>query len=139
MQSYLPSEPWRTGVYTVHSADMAVAATLPYAFPPVHTAPDASVQPSLRRLRDTVFVITLDWREPWAFAAQITAWLGLLERLIASAHASGSDVDADADADTLRRAMRAQRTYPLITPDRSLCLDVSTVRYTAITTDHRAG
>ena len=44
----LSDETLRTGVYTVHSSDPSVVATLPYAFPPVQTAPDASALGSLR-------------------------------------------------------------------------------------------
>lgn len=99
-------EPLRTGVYTVHSADASVATTLPYAFPPVHTAPDASALASLRRVSDALFVITLDWREPWSFLAQLAAWLALLDALVRDAHAEG----CDADAETTRVEMRTKRT-----------------------------
>ncbi|WFD27098.1 hypothetical protein MNAN1_002094 [Malassezia nana] len=93
----------RTGVYTVHSADTSVAATLPYAFPPVEMATDATAVAALRRLRESLFVITLDASRPWTIVPQLVAWLTMLQRLVAQAHASG----CDADADTIRAAMRA--------------------------------
>jgi len=97
------TERLRTGVYTVHSADASVTATLPYAFPPVEMAADATAVAALRRLRESLFVITLDTSQPWAMVPQLVAWLAMLQRLVAQAHASG----CDADADTVRAEMRA--------------------------------
>ena len=97
------SERLRTGVYTVHSADASVTATLPYAFPPVEMAADATAVAALRRLRESLFVIALDASQPWAMVPQLVAWLALLQRLVAQAHASGCHTDAD----TVRAAMRA--------------------------------
>ncbi|WFD19231.1 hypothetical protein MCAP1_001454 [Malassezia caprae] len=93
----------RTGVYTVHSADASVTATLPYAFPPVEMAADATAVAALRRLRESLFVIALDASQPWAMVPQLVAWLAMLQRLVAQAHAAG----CDADADTVRAEMRA--------------------------------
>lgn len=93
----------RTGVYTVHSADTSVTATLPYAFPPVEMAAEATAVAALRRLRESLFVITLDASRPWTIVPQLVAWLTMLQRLMAQAHASG----CDADADTIRAAMCA--------------------------------
>lgn len=90
-------ETLRTGVYTVHSSDPSVAATLPYAFPPVQTAPDASALGSLRRMRDTLFVIVLDWSKPWTFAVQLVAWLHMLRDLVGNAHAAGCEHDAETE------------------------------------------
>ncbi|WFD22840.1 hypothetical protein MEQU1_001517 [Malassezia equina] len=98
----LQPECLRTGVYTVHSADASVTATLPYAFPPVEMAADATAVAALRRLRESLFVITLDASQPWTIVPQLVAWLALLQRLVSQAHASG----CDADADTVRAAMR---------------------------------
>ena len=93
----LSDETLRTGVYTVHSSDPSVVATLPYAFPPVQTAPDASALGSLRRMRDTLFVLVLDWSRPWSFAAQLVAWLHMLCRLVESAHPAGCEHDAETE------------------------------------------
>ncbi|WFD03745.1 hypothetical protein MOBT1_002439 [Malassezia obtusa] len=89
-----------THLYTLHTADDAVAAALPYAFPPVDDG-----RASLDTLRDALLVVVLDWRTPWAFAAQLARWLPRLHTLVGDATSAASDAD--------RAAMRDARAAAL--------------------------
>ena len=95
-------ESLRTSVYTVHSFGSSIAATLPYAFPPVQTAPDASAMGALHRMRESIFLIILDWSKPWTFAAQLVAWFRLLRELIQQAYVAGQEHSADTERATMR-------------------------------------
>ncbi|WFD29997.1 hypothetical protein MSPP1_001010 [Malassezia sp. CBS 17886] len=99
----------RASVYLAHSSDAAMRETLPYAFPPVQTRDDADTAPSalLGGLRNALFILTLDWRDPGAFVVQLLSWLRLVAWLVRNAHGGGSWNTEDMDADDIRAQMGA--------------------------------
>ena len=89
------------GVYTVHSSAAPVLGTLPFAFPPVMRPPGGEARAALSRVASSIFVITLDWSEPWTFAVQLGTWLPAIARIVSGAYA-----DEDEVAEALRVDMQ---------------------------------
>ncbi|WFD36242.1 hypothetical protein MCUN1_003120 [Malassezia cuniculi] len=75
--------------------------TLAYAFPPVVRPPGEQAQASLARVADAVFLVTLDWSEPWTFANQLATWLPAIARVVRGAY-----TDSEAESDVLRVDMQ---------------------------------
>ena len=98
--TYTHDEHGLVHVYTLHSADASVAATLPYAFPPVSEG-----RASLHAVRGARFVLVLDWHAPWRFVEQLEAWLALVRHVVGSAYAP--------DEDAVRAAMQHERVHAL--------------------------
>lgn len=98
--TYAHDEHGLVHVYTLHSADASVAATLPYAFPPVREG-----RASLHAVRGARFVLVLDWHAPWRFVEQLAAWLALVRHVVAGAYAP--------DEDAVRAAMQDERAHAL--------------------------
>lgn len=77
--------------------------TLPYAFPPVVRQTGDEARASLARVSNAVFIVVLDWSEPWTFAAQLATWLPAISRAVRGAYADSED-----EADALRAEMQAR-------------------------------
>lgn len=109
----------RVGVYQVSSTQPAHNSLLPFAFLPSIASKEDSIvaaksatnstsqrqtnqdrskganvnthpKPSLTTLRDSLFLITLDWEAPWTFLSQLLEWLGVIRDLVERAAASSS-------------------------------------------------
>ena len=98
--TYTHDEHGLVHVYTLHSADASVAATLPYAFPPVSEG-----RASLHAVRGARFVLVLDWHAPWRFVEQLAAWLALVRHVVAGVRTR--------DEDAVRAAMQDERAHAL--------------------------
>jgi dynein light intermediate chain 1 len=93
------------GVYQVSSSDTAHLSLLPLALSnpaDVRTAQasgsrhnkattdlegntkrvDAKARPSIEALRDSLFLITLDWEAPWTFLSQLVEWLDVIRETV---------------------------------------------------------
>ena len=57
---------------------------------------------ALHRMRESSFLIILDWSKPWTFAAQLVAWFRLLRELIQQAYVAGQEHSADTERATMR-------------------------------------
>lgn len=97
------TDPLRACVYMVHSSTPPVLGTLPYAFPPVVRPTGDEARASLARVSNAVFIVVLDWSEPWTFATQLATWLPAIARVVRGAYADSED-----EADALRAEMQAR-------------------------------
>lgn len=50
-------------------------------------------KPSISSLRDSLFLITLDWEAPWTFLSQLLEWLDVIRDLVDRSIASSSGVE----------------------------------------------
>ncbi|WFD41597.1 hypothetical protein MPSI1_000228 [Malassezia psittaci] len=91
-------------LYLLGSYEKPVAATLPYAFPPVSNG-----SASLTSLRASLCVMVLDWRKPWTFAPQVIAWFRILHEVVENASSESSESDRDAMQTALKAIVSGSR------------------------------
>ncbi|UZJ54811.1 hypothetical protein CBS101457_004131 [Exobasidium rhododendri] len=54
-----------------------------------HAHVDTKPKPSIEALRDSLFLITLDWETPWTFLSQLIEWLDVVREVVEDASHSG--------------------------------------------------
>ncbi|PWN42077.1 DLIC-domain-containing protein [Ceraceosorus guamensis] len=134
----------RVGVYQVPSSHPVHLSLLPFALAasssdPTSTNPAASAsslrpstslqaglsstatspKPSMTAIKDSLFMIVLDWQAPWTFLEQLSTWLDVVRGVLEDAENAGANVEERARwtkeralADELREQLEAYiRSY----------------------------
>jgi dynein light intermediate chain 1, cytosolic len=70
----------RLSLYTMSSSDDSLLQLLPYAFPSNTPASSSSI--SLPTLRNSLFLITLDWQKPQTFLEQLRTWIAIIRQTV---------------------------------------------------------